>query len=129
MSKAGQRRLRKKSQALRELASKDPEGFHRVWGYLVECWAEEARQRGRCLRYQEKAVQPQGKVFGVLEHAVELLSLCGEEVERIVGPQTRQHLTDECVRAFSLAVVPHMYLLSIDQRYCRAREKGRRFAP
>lgn len=59
MSKAGQRRLRKKAQALRELASKDTEGFRRVWGYHVECWAEEARQRGQVRGYRNRKPLPE----------------------------------------------------------------------
>jgi len=111
MSKATQRRERRLAQHLRHLAVSNPLQFKQEWRNLLDRWSLEAFHRGRRLRDELVSEGTQLPVFGVLRKAKRLLALCGEEAERLVGPATREFLEQDCGKAFSVAVAPHMYWL------------------
>jgi len=112
MSKATERRERRLSERLAQLAHTNPYGFKKQWQQLLATWSAEAYRRGNCLCRDEVAASPQLPVFGVLEKAKRLLALCGEEAERLVGAVTRDFIKHDCAKAFAMAVDPQMYWLS-----------------
>ncbi len=119
MSKARQRRKAKLSKNLGLLARTNPQKFKKEWSKRLESWVDDVHNKGRRLRRQwsqrleieEIEMDLETEIFCVLRKAEELLSLCGSEVEALVGSQTRTVLSDECCRAFALSVEPRLYKL------------------
>jgi len=106
--------MKKRAQDLKDMATSRPEKFRKVWQALLGQWAEEIQKRGRNLRFREHDVSSPEAVFGVLEQASQLLTLCGDNAERMVGARTREFLTDECSRAVALALSPQMHRLCLN---------------
>ncbi len=116
MSKATQRREKKLAQELRNLAVSNPARFTQEWETMLRYWTLEAIRRGQSLRQEPASsdkASPQLPVFGVLKKAERLLALCGSEAEQLVGARTCELLSNDCAKAFALAVDPNMYHLSV----------------
>lgn len=112
MSKnATQRREEKLAKELRALAVSNPTHLKSTWKNLLEGWSLEAIRRGRLLQQDSQKIHHL-PVFDVLRKAERLLTLCGQEVEKLVGSKTRELLTHDCGKAFAIAAEPHLYWLS-----------------
>lgn len=108
-SRAGKRRFNSRVNSLVSLINKDKELFRREWQKLTQGWLNEVHSRanswreGAELRNVESVDGPieQGRtrIFGVLEIAEAMLAACGDDVEKLVGEETRRLLTNECVKA------------------------------
>lgn len=108
-SRAGKRRFNSRVNSLVSLLKKNEELFRREWQKLVQGWLNEVHRRaknwreGPELRNVESADGPieqgRARVFGVLDIAEAMLAACGEDVEKLVGEETRRLITNECVKA------------------------------
>jgi hypothetical protein len=111
-SRAGKRRFNSRVKSLVSLLKKNEQLFRREWQKLVQGWLNEIHRRamswreGAEFRNVESVDGPieQGRtrVFGVLEIAEAMLVACGDDVERLVGEETRRLLTNECVKAVAI---------------------------
>lgn len=108
-SRAGKRRFNSRVSSLVSLLDKNEELFRREWQKLVQGWLSEVRLRaniwreGAGVRNFESVgglVEPgRARVFGVLDIVEETLAACGEDIERLVGVETRWLIANECVKA------------------------------
>lgn len=141
-----ERREEKLAKKLRALAVSNPTQLKITWGRLLNCWILEAIRRGRALqkepdlvRVKETAIRkeaflggkkldpnpldPERDVYGIQEKAVRMFKLCGPEVEREVGAETREMLNHNCAKAVALAFDSNMYKLNI--KLCKLKPKQR----
>jgi hypothetical protein len=111
-SRAGKRRFNSRVNSLVSLLKKNEQLFRREWEKLVQGWLNEVHRRanswreGAEFRNVESVVGPieqgRARVFGVLEIAEAMLAACGDDVEKLVGEETRRLLTNECVKAVAI---------------------------
>ena len=111
-SRTGRRRFNSRVNSLVSLFKKDERVFRREWQKLMQGWLNEVHRRAKTwreggeFRNIESVDGPieQGRIhiFGVLEIAEAMLSACGDEVEKVVGEETRRVLTNECVKAVAI---------------------------
>lgn len=115
MSKA--RNLRKLARRYSELARTNDVRFRHEWNNLVRGWLYEIHNRVRCLCEGEQIsawvhsteeslfVEQKAERLGIFDlyyRADNLLVMCGEEVEHLVGAETRAVLSAECSKAVSI---------------------------
>lgn len=108
-SRAGKRRFNSRVNSLVSLLKKNEQLFLREWQKLVQGWLNEVHRRANSWREGAEfrniesvdgpIEQGRARVFGVLEISEAMLAACGDNVEKLVGEETRRLLTNECVKA------------------------------
>jgi hypothetical protein len=126
MSRIGNPRLRKTAKRFAALARTDAVRFHREWNRRVSGWLYEIHNRARyqgqgnevsawaenakeCELLEEEATQL--AIFDLLDHANNLIAACGDDVEKLVGAQTRSLLSAECTKAVAGVYGRQLYRL------------------
>ncbi len=115
MGKSSNRRLKNIAKDLALLASKSESEFLRKWDNLVSMWLSEVERRGTLLRKGK----PSEPVFGILEKAIQLLSLCGPEVEAIVGQQTREVIKHHSSKVVARELDSRLYQMINRNQYVK----------
>jgi hypothetical protein len=111
-SRTGKRRFNSRVNSLVALFKKDERVFRREWQKLMQGWLNEVHRRAKNWREGAEFRNIEGldgpieqgrtHIFGVLEIAETMLSACGDDVEKLVGSETRRALTNECVKAVAI---------------------------
>lgn len=121
MGNASLRRQKKLARRLSELAKRNPQKFHEEWNKRVESWILEIRHRAAKVRKDEPGYK-ETYVFDILQHIENLLLLCGDEVDKLVGQQTRELLIHECCKVFAALTAKEIYMLG-NSDYLRIRNR------
>ncbi len=118
MGNAVLRRERNLAKDLAKLAFSNPAKFKQEWAKLLQGWSFEVMRRSRALRSDNFSGYPALPIFAVLKKAERILSLCGDEAQRLVGTETRELLNHECCKGFARAVNHRLYwLVNADSNY------------
>jgi hypothetical protein len=99
-SRASKRRFNSRVNLLVSLLRNDEGLFQREWQKLVQGWLNEVHHRAKNWREGAEfrnaesvdGLIEQGRthIFGVLEITEAMLSACGDDVEKLVGEETRR---------------------------------------
>jgi hypothetical protein len=112
MSKAGDRRRKRRHKYMRELAEQSPMQFKREWSKRLESWEELAKIRAARLgRFMGIEVRP---AFELVDHAMRELQAIGDVAVELEGEATRQMLLGECTKAVAKQVDPRLSRLGYD---------------
>lgn len=126
MSRNTQRREKYEAERLQLLAAQNPEQFRREWERKLQAWAMEAVARGIAAADESTPAEDHLPIFGMLEKAERLLDLCGDQVRRLVGGETRVVLENECCRIFSRLAGIQTYQLGNAESNYRLMKSGYR---
>lgn len=126
MSRNTQRREKYEAERLQQLATEHPEQFKREWERKLQAWALEACARGMAATDESTPAEDRLPIFGVLEKAERLLSLCGDTARRLVGGETRVVLENECCRIFTWVAGIQTYKLGNAESNYRLMKSGYR---
>ncbi len=125
MATTAQRRQRKQVSYLVTTARENRRKFHYEWNKRVVSWLCEINRRGALLRACDEEAAGVERVFEVVDQADRLIAACGAEVDRLVGPETRQVLIGECCKIAARVYGPAMYRIVNHRWYGRVKELAR----
>lgn len=131
LSRVGRRRFNSRARYLVSLLTRSEELFRREWEKLVRGWLNEVHRRAknwsegaemRNVASADGLAEKDGTlIFGVLEAAEALLFACGDDVEKLVGEETRKLITNECVKAVARLWDPRLNYMVNQGVYRRAK--------
>lgn len=121
MSKASERRNKRRIKYLLQLVETDSEKFSREWSKRLESWSNQTRRNAGTLYPDDNNAEK--SVFDIVDKAEEILKQCGQKAYELEAEATREILETECTKAVAQAVDHRLSRLTTTAMVCNQQLK------